>query len=243
MTERLPLEILSQPNETTCGPTCLHALYRYYGESVALDQVVREVPSLQHGGTLAVFLGCHALRRGYAATIFTYNLQVFDPTWFQSPACDLRRKLGEQLKHKHDGDVGIATLGYLEYLELGGRVRFEDLTPALVRKYLTRGRPILTGLSATYLHRSVRERGPQGEPDDVGGTPQGHFVVLCGYDWRERQVLVADPLDPNPLALTHIYSIGIERVLGAILLGIVTHDANLLILEPPAPRAGARKRT
>ena len=24
--------------------------------------------------------------------------------------------------------------------------------------------------------------------------PSGHFVVLCGYDNKERQVLVADPL-------------------------------------------------
>ena len=35
--------------------------------------------------TLAVLLGCHALRRGYEATIYTFNLQVFDPTWFEEP--------------------------------------------------------------------------------------------------------------------------------------------------------------
>lgn len=240
MGSRLPFQILPQPNNSTCGPTCLHAVYQYYGETIGLDQVVREVPMLREGGTLAVFLACHALRRGYGATIYTYNLQVFDPTWFAAPDVNLPAKLRAQLEHKRDPKLSMATLGYLEYLEAGGRIRLEDLTPRLIRKYLTRGRPILTGLSATYLYRTAREYGPYDEDDDVRGQPMGHFVVLCGYDRQTRQVLVADPLHPNPLADTHIYSVGIERALGAILLGAMTYDANLLMLEPP-PRPGACK--
>src|SRR6185369_13364802 len=73
---RLRLEILPQPDDITCGPTCLHAVYRYFGDVIGLDQVIEEVPQLETGGTLAVLLGCHALRRGYDATIYTYNLQV-----------------------------------------------------------------------------------------------------------------------------------------------------------------------
>ncbi len=30
-TLRLLLTMLPQPDETTCGPTCLHAIYRYWG--------------------------------------------------------------------------------------------------------------------------------------------------------------------------------------------------------------------
>lgn len=239
MDARLPLKILAQPDDATCGPTCLHALYGYYGDPVALDQVIAEVPSLKEGGTLAVFLACHALRRGYQATMYTYNLQVFDPTWFADGDVDLRAKLRAQLAHKPDPKIQLSSRGYLEFLELGGVVRFEDLTPRLVRKYLTRLRPILTGLSATYLYHSRRELTPPVEDGDVRGLPSGHFVILCGYDKDTRQVLVADPLRPNPLTGDdHIYAVGIERVLGAILLGILTDDANLLVLDPP----GARKR-
>jgi hypothetical protein len=239
--ERLPLEILPQPNDTTCGPTCLHAVYRYYGDEIGLEQIIAEVPALEDGGTYAVLLGCHALRRGYRGTIYTYNLQVFDPTWFQSPDVDLRAKLTAQARcaEKQDPRLAAFMQGYDEFLALGGVVRLEDLTAHLVRKYLTRGRPILTGLSATYLHRTSREFGPLGAADDIRGQPQGHFVVLCGYDRETRQVLVADPLLPNPLSAIHIYPVGIERVLAAILLGIVTHDADLLILEPSRASAPA----
>lgn len=230
--------MLPQPTDTTCGPTCLQAVYRYYGDDVGLGEVIAEVPSLADGGTLAVLLACHALRRGYRATIYTYNLQVFDPTWFSAPDVNLRARLGAQLVAKTDDKLLVATQGYLDFLALGGVVRFEDLTAALIRKYLKRAIPILTGLSATFLHRTAREFGPQCFEDDVRGSPTGHFVVLCGYDREERTVLLADPLHPNPLAQSHIYAATIERVIGAIYLGVLTHDANLLIIEPPSAGQG-----
>src|SRR3569833_4610044 len=79
---RLPVGMWPQPDETTCGPTCLYSLYRYWGEEEALDEVIARAGRLELGGTFAVFLGCDALRKGYRATIYTYNLGVFDPTWF-----------------------------------------------------------------------------------------------------------------------------------------------------------------
>jgi hypothetical protein len=230
---RLHLEMLPQPDDTTCGPTCLHAVYQYYGDRISLDQIVREVPALPGGGTLAVFLACHALRRGYRARIYTYNLALFDPTWFGTPAVDIRAKLEAQRRAKDVPKLQRATEGYLDFLERGGDLRMEDLTPALIRKYLTRGAPILTGLSSTYLYRAAREFGPASEEDDIRGDPAGHFVVLSGYDRETRRVLVADPLYPNPLAQSHFYEAGIDRVLCAILLGVITYDAKLLILSPP----------
>jgi hypothetical protein len=239
MDTRLELNILPQPDETTCGPTCLQAVYNYYGDAIGLDRVIAEAPVLEGGGTLDVFLACHALSRGYRVTIYTYNLQVFDPTWFAPGAADLRDRLRAQLEHKQSPKLRVATQGYLEFLTLGGRLRFEDLSPYLIRKYLNQSIPILTGLSSTYLHRTAREYGPKCDSDDLRGDPAGHFVVLCGYDRATRQVLVADPLYPNPLAHHHRYYARIDRVICSILLGIVTYDANLLIIEPAARRKGA----
>jgi hypothetical protein len=36
----------------------------------------------------------------------------------------------------------------------------------------------------------------------------------------------------NPVSNDHYYMVSIARLLGAVLLGILTHDANLLIIEP-----------
>jgi len=231
METQLPFTILPQPTETTCGPTCLHAIYGYYKDKLSIDKVIRETRSLKEGGTLAVFLGCHALQRGYHAILFTYNLQMFDPTWFETPGIDIRTRLERQAKYRTDPKVQLATEGYLEFIDRGGSLRLKDLNPALIRKYLNRGVPILAGLSATYLHRSAREQGHDCEYDDVRGSPTGHFVVLYGYNRPAKSVLVAEPLHPNPVAVSQYYSIRIDRVICSILLGVLTYDANLLIIE------------
>jgi len=221
-----------QPNFTTCGPTCLHAVYRHYRDDLPLQDLIAEVPKLDSGGTLGVHLACHALQRGYSARIYSYNLTVFDPTWFPGSPEKLCDKLYQQRKVKVDPKLRAAGDGYARFLELGGDLRLRDLSRRLIYGYLHRGMPILTGLSATYLYRSPRELDETCAEDDVRGEPVGHFVVLCGFDDDEENVLVADPLLPNPLSEDHIYPVSMDRVIGAILLGIVTYDANLLILAP-----------
>jgi hypothetical protein len=236
---RLHLEILPQPDHVTCGPTCLQAVYRYFGDSVPLPTIIDEIPQLEDGGTLAVVMACHALARGYQATIYTYNVQVFDPTWFLPGNDTLAERLTAQQTTAESKRVRLACGECLDFLRLGGKLRMEDLTSELIRRFLKNSTPILTGLSATYLYRAKREFGRDSIPDDVRGSPVGHFVVLCGYDQSNRTVVVADPLHPNPLANEPMYAVEIDRVKNAIMLGIVTHDANLLIIEPRTNRKRA----
>lgn len=228
---RLPLVIGPQPDETTCGPTCLHAIYRYWGREEPLREVIGRIRKLERGGTVAVFLACDALRHGFAATIYTYNLMVFDPLWFARRQ-DIAEKLQQQREAKADKRLARITDGYLEFLALGGRLRLVDLSRPLIRGLLRRGLPILSGLSSTFLYRSAREFGPDDRPDDVRGTPSGHFVVMAGYDRRARRVLIADPYGPHPYGPALEYWVSIDRAVGAVLLGIVTHDANLLVIRP-----------
>lgn len=248
MKHALQLEIQSQPTDSSCGPTCLAAVYRYWGDVVDLNELIVDIGELGTGGTLAVQLACHALSRGYNAVITTYNLQLFDPTWFKYSGSDvagfLSRKLELQLEAKRDRR-GIdqarllqATESYLKFLSLGGKLRMRALDSELIRSTLVKGIPILCGLSATYLYQESRESPVHGDvsrsarPDDIGGDPAGHFVVLHGFDPEERIVRIADPLHPNPFAPTNIYTAALSQVISAILLGIVTYDANLLALFP-----------
>jgi hypothetical protein len=228
----LPIPILPQPDDTTCGPTCLHAVYNYYNDAISLEAVIADTTKLENGGTLAVFLACSALRRGYQATIYTYNLQMFDPSWFSSPHIDIAERLQLQAEVKQNKKLGQATRGYLEFLERGGKLRFTDLNTRLLRSIIRRKMPILTGLSSTYLYRSEREFGPNDDPDDIRGLPGGHFAILSGYHRQDRTILIADPYLKNPVAPGQLYPVNIDRVICAILLGVLTYDANLLVIHP-----------
>lgn len=242
----LPVHILPQPDDETCGPTCLHAVYRYWGEKLELDEVIESVRSLNvvgaGRGTLAVMLGIHALARGYRATLYTFNLHVFDPTWFDEQGragpADLTDKLRAQaeVKRVEDPRFQVATDSYLEFLKLGGAIRFRDPTIRLLSGFIRDGVPILTGVSATYLYRCAREFGPNDDYDDIRGFATGHFVVLHGYDPESRRFSIADPLADNPGFITQSYTVSIDRLVPGIMLGVLTYDANLLVIQPAVAR-------
>lgn len=236
MRTTIDFKILPQPTETTCGPTCLHGVYSYYGGRASLASIIKDISHLEDGGTLAVLLGRDALERGYRAKIYTYNLDMFDPTWFPADAAKLKKFIATQKKAKRNKKLQLASDAYLDFLNLGGEILFEDLTPKLLRKFLENGTPILTGLSATYLYRGAREIGETNQPDSIAGEPVGHFVVIAGIDREQKKLLIADPFHQNPFASGNYYWVETHRVISSILLGIVTYDANLLVIEPPPKR-------
>ncbi len=230
----IDIDILGQPDDATCGPTSLHSVYRYYKDGVSLEQVIREVHTFEDGGTLAVWLGTHALSRGYDAHLFTCNLQLLDPSWFTSPRVNLVNKLEEQMRHKTDSKMARTSHAFIDFIKKGGTVKLEDVTRDVLRRYLSQGFPILTGLSSTFLYRSPREVPPHQVPDDIRGLPTGHFVILCGYNREDKTITVADPLTQNPFSASRKYEVHIDRVLCSILLGVLTYDANFLIIKPKA---------
>ncbi|HSQ41704.1 MAG TPA: peptidase-C39 like family protein [Fibrobacteraceae bacterium] len=235
--EPLRIEILPQPDDVTCGPTSLHAVYRRYGLNLPLKKLIQEIEFLEDGGTLAVFLGIDALKRGFRSRLYSYNLRVFDPTWINLDRADLIDRLRRQLSFKSDKKLGEASRAYIRFLEMGGEILFRDLSTQLLQGYFRAGVPVLAGLSATYLYSSKREyTNDQNQSvfDDLAGEPAGHFVVLYGID-KEHRILVADPDRSTPLGNSHYYQVESRRLVHSILLGILTYDANLLVITPRAP--------
>lgn len=226
------VDIHPQPDDTSCGPTCLHAVYNFFGDRIKLHDVIAGVKSLTEGGTLAVNLGTHALKRGYSAKIYTLNLHVFDPTWFELSREEMIERLRLRGEGKGDQKLKFAIESYIEFLGLGGEIIFRDFSTGLIKKYLYRNVPVISGLSSTFLYRSKREIGALNREDDVLGDPAGHFVVLVRYDRLKKRILLADPYKTNPIAGEQYYYVSANRLLNSILLGIVTYDANLLVIEP-----------
>lgn len=237
----LGFDIQAQPDEVTCGPTCLHAMYNYYGDTVPLKDVIKEVKQLKFGGTLAVLLGHHALERGYTAHIYTYNLNVFDPTWFKTSSKKMVQQLQAQMEFKTKRrKLQVASKAYIKFLEAGGELRNTELDEHLIKDYLNRSIPLLAGLSATHLYGTAREIPQFDIYDSIKGEPSGHFVVITGYDEAKNCAYIADPMEPNPLGKGQLYGVSFARLINSIMLGIVTYDANLLVIEPKEKKTHAK---
>ena len=229
----MKLQILEQPDDTTCGPTSLHAVYNYLGYDISLPDLINDVHFLEDGGTLAVLLGTDALRRGFNVEIYSYNLKVFDPSWKTLSPDELIEHLEHQLQYKPGKKFRTASLAYIEYLKAGGKIKFDNLTVSLLKSYFSKNIPVLAGLSATYLYECKREHVLSSKKivyDDVRGEPTGHFVVLRGIG-ETGCIKVADPYRGNPISNESYYEIDAERLVNAIMLGIITYDANLLIVS------------
>lgn len=232
----LPVQRFLQPDDVTCGPTCLRKVYAFYGLDVSLDEVVEALERNEDGGTLAVFLGISALGRGFRARIYSYDLRIFDPTWFALPPGELAEKIRARFPYLHDAKRLGAAQAYIRFLEMGGELCFDELTPALLKAIIDREHPVLAGLSATYLYRYSRERWDiatgRAMDDDVRGQPTGHFVVISGYEQWGRRLVVRDPFEHVPHSSDGRLVVDAERLTNAILLGDVTYDAVLLEVWP-----------
>ncbi len=232
MSVNLDLRISNQPDYTTCGPTSLHAVYSHYNNSISLETIVSEIKQFEDGGgTLAVVLGQHALKHGHDVTIVSYNINIFDPSWFEEEETLICAHLEESLKRK-TGDAKhlFAINQYIRFLKSGGRLRFEDLSSDLLKNILNERVPILTGLSSTWLYREAREMPQTNEPNPIEGSPAGHFIVIDGYD-DNGEFLICDPYHKNPINASNRYSIGPRRLINSILLGITSYDGNLLLIK------------
>ena len=232
----IDIKINTQPDDETCGPTCLHAIYQHYGYDISLEEVAKTVKRSASGGTLAPYLGIHALERGFTASILINNMDIFDPSWFEhsEASVNLSAKLEEQLKYKENEGIKQSSLAYQEFLHAGGIIKFKFLSVELLKEYFSYNLPIITGLSATYLYNSPREifTNKKSMFDDVKGTPCGHFVIIAGFDETHRQIVVVDPFRENPLSRNNYYRVSAHRLINAILMGMITYDANLLIIQP-----------
>ena len=100
---RLPVTTLPQPDETTCGPTCLHAVYDYFGDRADL----KIVPSGQCGRyreAEPLLQSLHARFPDDKDVLFNYGMVLSDQGNLQA-ACSLLGRFVELLGGDVDTEI------------------------------------------------------------------------------------------------------------------------------------------
>lgn len=233
----------AQPDDVSCGPTCLAQVLAFYGDQRGIAELIGGLRRNPDGGTMAVHLGQLALELGYRARIYPFGVRIFDPTWWELDSSALRARLGARHARMDDRAERTLLASWLLFLDSGGSVRFHEPTSALMVGMLCRERPLICGLNATWLYREAREDPWTNQPDDISGVPVGHFVTLVGYTGAGLHIHVNDPSESAPFAAggdhgdlrNGRYPLPADRLIHAILLGDATRDAMLLEIWPSSP--------
>jgi hypothetical protein len=226
---------LVQSDDVSCGPTCLASVLRYHGlADVSPDEVRTVTPRNPDGGTLAPYLGQAALRLGARARCHPFATRVFDPTWRSLPPDEVAHRLTERTDALPPGRLRSVHEAWRDFLREGGEVVLGELRPSALARALDAGRPLICGLSITWLYQEPRERPDDNADDDVHGSPVGHFVVVNGYVDGGKSFLVTDPWPHPPFDRSDgTYRVSQRRLTQAILLGDATHDAVILEILTP----------
>lgn len=239
----LPVPRFAQPDDVSCGPTCVAQVLAAYGELRPISELIGLVRRNPDGGTLAVHLGQLALDLGYRARLYPFGLRVFDPTWWELDGDELVQRLTARRARLADPFEQEVVGAWIRFVESGGQVHFREPSAALLVSILAHGRPIICGLNATWLYREAREDPWTNQPDDIGGAQVGHFVTLVGYTGGGLHIHVNDPSESAPFAAggdhgdlrNGRYPLPADRLIHAILLADWTRDAMLLEIWPHTP--------
>lgn len=215
------IEMLPQPDDTSCGPTALHAIYKYYGLDIPLNTVISELEGYSTlEGTYDAMIGVDALKRGFQVNIFVYNLRIFDPSWKYDES--ITEKLYTMKARLSDPRLIKSVEWFIRFSEMGGHI---VISSPLINA-LTAEHPVICGLSATHLYNCRRENPITNEYDEFG-SPVGHYVVTDAH-FGDTSVPIYDPYGDRSRIRKIEYIMPINAVIESIMLGTLTYDGSVI---------------
>ena len=181
----------NQVKSYSCISACSQAVFGYYGESIAQEEIM-EISENPKRGIALVEAGIFSLKRNYKPLIITNNINIFDPTWFKIDSSKLKLNLKKRAKFVDDLNQFMIDK-YIKFLDLGGEINFETISPALLKNYLSIKVPIIMELASTFLYKLAKSSQPGGFNDAIKGQIEGHGVVIAGFDKKDKFLII----DPN----------------------------------------------
>lgn len=218
---------------------CLQAsvaqLMAYHDISKTIEELKQEVPVYKDErgvpvGTSIGHMAAYLCNLGFAVTIHSTDIQLFDPSWRDKPSDELIDLLRKRLPHlghpTYSLQVKEAILeGYSAFLQAGGTIEFPVISKDVICNVLEQG-PLLAVVSYNFLNGTAKTifdaQTNLYVANPIEGQPSTHAVVVAGY--KDDQFLLVDPdqklggkrwLDAN-------------RVVGAVYLAQTDFD-NMII--------------
>jgi len=222
----IPLEPVCQPDECSCGLSCLKMVLACHGRSFFHDDLNELTPPNPDIGLYDSHLGLAAIQLGFAATIYTYNYRIFHPIWNRLSRKDLMGKLATRQMCAMTPQQALAAELYIEFLRAGGELLFYPLSRELILAHFNRDLPLIAALDMSFLYDCMAFY------DEFSEHRATHFVVLHGYNPEDNTFFISDPWYSIPLPNKNgQYYIDADRVINAIFLGQERNDSAIIVIQ------------
>ncbi len=211
----------------SCIPACLQEVFGYYGEQISQEEIMKISENPKLGMALAE-AGIFSLRHNYRSLIITNNINIFDPTWFKLDSNKLKLNLNKRAKFVDD--LSQFTIDkFIKFLDFGGEINFETISPALFKKYLSIEVPIIIELASTFIYKLAKSSRPGRFDDAIKGQIEGHGVVIAGFDNKDN-FLIIDPNSKKSPSKAGVYWVNsVELMMSFAFL----EGKSLLLLQKP----------
>lgn len=209
-----------------CGPNALAQLMSFYGKEVDPLELVKQTRMMGDFGTWDADIGKTATLYGFKPRIITLNINTFTPQWYSLGKQALIKKLQQRAKKVKGKLQKQNAQSFVDYLRAGGKLAFKPISREFLIDRLKK-RPIIVGLSSTYLYKLPPKKQQKIDAD----FENGHFVVLDGYDPKTDKFSVVDPWYKIPFSKSGRYKLKSDELIAAIYLGEATYDCTVLELD------------
>lgn len=218
--------ITEQTTDYNCGPTVLSAVLNHFNIAVSPDEISNNLRYFtEEHGTFITCLGMYALEKNLDATIYTYDLDVFDLTW-NNGTDELLYHLNKMLLkcNTEDEMKRLAIQYYIEFLKNGGHIEICPDFNFTFNNIFSKERAVIAGVSSQILYRGSRinDNGDY----DIYGKQEGHFII-AEPAVNASYMGIVDISDPYGLKSKYgklNYSITFDTFVQAVLQSTHTHD-------------------
>ncbi|GBE19956.1 MAG TPA: hypothetical protein ENG87_00210 [Candidatus Pacearchaeota archaeon] len=177
---KLKVPVLEAKNRLGCGPTSLSMILNYYRKNYSEKQVIDNLEigliKKEDLGARAVDLALLAKKFGFDVICYSYNMELYRPSFSRLSKPGLISEIKKLLQKKHSASNKAVLKTTIKLLE--NNADFKIKMPSIddIIKFLKKGIPVILAVNAKILFEVEKLQGFPKIPNNMG-----HFIVLTGF--------------------------------------------------------------
>ncbi len=167
---KLKVPIVKQKHEMGCGAAGMSMVYKYFGQDVSEEKIIRETGGLTKWGSFTTDHALMAKNLGFKVVCRAYGLEYFEPKDAQISRTDFIKKTKILIKKEKRAYNKRELKSILKVLESNINFKMEIPSLGVIKEFLNKKLPVVLSVNSAILFEKRLD------------LRMGHLIVLTGYE-------------------------------------------------------------